>query len=73
VTKKTPVGIVTGAMRENQQVCLTTLKNLDANQVDMQTTLFIGNSKTFVIENKMVTPRGYGDKYDLSIPNLKNS
>jgi precorrin-3B C17-methyltransferase len=63
----TPAGIVTGAMRENEQVCLTTLGNIDATQVDMQTTIFIGNSKTFVFENRMVTPRGYGDKYDLNI------
>lgn len=67
----TPVGIVTGAMRENQRVILTTLENLDADRVDMQTTLFVGNSKTFVIENRMVTPRGYGDKYDLSIGDRK--
>ncbi len=63
----TPTGIVTGAMRKNQQVFLTTLANLDSNLVDMQTTVFIGNSKTFVFENRMVTPRGYGDKYNLSI------
>jgi precorrin-3B C17-methyltransferase len=69
---ETPVGIVTGAMRENQRVCLTTLENLDKNQVDMQTTVFIGNSKTIVFENRMVTPRGYGDKYDLSIINRKD-
>jgi precorrin-3B C17-methyltransferase len=69
---KTPVGIVTGAMRKNQQVRLTTLDNLDTTQIDMQTTLFIGNSKTFSIENKMVTPRGYGNKYNLSLNNLKN-
>jgi precorrin-3B C17-methyltransferase len=64
---ETPAGIVTGAMRQNEQVFLTTLGNIDANQVDMQTTIFIGNSKTLVFENRMVTPRGYGDKYDLSI------
>jgi precorrin-3B C17-methyltransferase len=66
-SSETPVGIVTGAMRENEQVCLTTLANMDATQVGMQTTIFIGNSKTLVFENRMVTPRGYGDKYDLSI------
>ena len=64
---ETPVGVVTGAMRENQRVALVTLENLDTDAVDMQTTLFIGNSTTFVFENKMVTPRGYGDKYNLSI------
>ena len=64
---ETPVGIVTGAMRKNQRVHLTTLDNLAENQVTMQTTVFIGNSKTFVFENRMVTPRGYGDKYDLNV------
>ncbi len=62
----TPVGIVTGAMRDNQRVSLTTLANLDTAIVDMQTTLFVGNSATFRFENKMVTPRGYGDKYRLA-------
>lgn len=62
---ETPVGIVTAAMRENQRVWLTNLENIDVGMVDMQTTLFIGNSKTFVFEEKMVTPRGYGEKYDL--------
>ena len=68
---KTPVGIVTGAMRENQQVCLTTLENLDTPTVDMQTTVFIGNSKTFVFDNRMVTPRGYGDKYNFEMQVIK--
>lgn len=69
---ETPVGIVTGAMRENQGICLTTLENLNSGKVDMQTTLFIGNSKTFVYQNRMVTPRGYGDKYELGINNRKD-
>jgi precorrin-3B C17-methyltransferase len=68
---ETPVGIVTGAMRENQRVCLTTLENLNSSRVDMQTTLFIGNSKTFVYEHRMVTPRGYGDKYDFEMQVIK--
>ena len=62
----TPVGIVTGAMRENQRVSLTTLADLDTDIVDMQTTLFVGNSRTFRFGDKMVTPRGYGDKYRLA-------
>jgi precorrin-3B C17-methyltransferase len=68
---ETPVGIVTGAMRKNQRVCLTTLENLNSSRVDMQTTLFIGNSKTFVYEHRMVTPRGYGDKYDFEMQVIK--
>ena len=63
----TPVGIVTGAMRENQRVRLTSLGDLDTSAVDMQTTLFIGNSSTFVYQDRMTTPRGYGDKYKLAL------
>ena len=61
----TPVGIVTGAMRENQRVRLTTLEDLHQADVDMQTTVFIGNSSTFNYDGFMVTPRGYADKYDI--------
>jgi precorrin-3B C17-methyltransferase len=62
----TPVGIVTGAMRDNQRVTLTTLDRLDQAEVDMQTTVFVGNSKTFVYDGMMVTPRGYAEKYDIN-------
>jgi precorrin-3B C17-methyltransferase len=61
----TPVGIVTGAMRDNQRVSLTTLADLHRSAVDMQTTVFIGNSNTFAYDGFMVTPRGYTQKYDI--------
>lgn len=61
----TPVGVVTGAMRENQQVTLTTLADLHRAHVDMQTTVFIGNSATFNYDGFMITPRGYSNKYDI--------
>ena len=35
------------------------LKELRDTQVDMFTTVFIGNSQTKEIDGKMVTPRGY--------------
>ncbi|QTA83071.1 Precorrin-3B C(17)-methyltransferase [Desulfonema limicola] len=63
--KNTPAGIVTGAMRENQHIQLTTLENLHTAEVDMQTTVFIGNSTTFDYQGFMVTPRGYARKYNL--------
>ncbi len=62
----TPAGVVTGAMRSNQRVAITTLSDLAEADVDMQTTLFIGNSTTMVYRNFMITPRGYTDKYNLS-------
>ncbi len=63
--KRTPVGIVTRAMREGQRMEIVTLETLDKAPVDMQTTVFIGNASTFAYENAMVTPRGYSRKYDL--------
>ncbi len=59
----TPVGIVTGAMRENQRVTVTTLEDLHRADVDMQTTVFVGNSATFNYDGFMITPRGYAEKY----------
>jgi precorrin-3B C17-methyltransferase len=61
----TPVGIVARAMRAGQRVWLTRLDRLDAAEVDMQTTVFIGNGDTLIYEECLITPRGYTEKYDL--------
>ena len=37
------------------------LEALRDTQVDMFTTVFIGNTQTKVLNGKMVTPRGYRD------------
>ena len=62
----TPVGIVTAATRENESITVTTLAHLLEAEINMQSTVIIGNSKTFQWREFMVTPRGYADKYDLS-------
>ena len=62
---KTPAGIVTGATRENEMIRLTTLQAMPDQEIGMQTTVIIGNSTTFIWQNKMITPRGYRAKYDL--------
>ena len=56
---KTAVGIVKGAMREQEMVIVTDLASMLDTDVDMQTTVIIGNSKTFVWNNLLITPRGY--------------
>lgn len=56
---ETVCGIVSNIGREGQQSRVLTLKELRETQVDMFTTVFIGNSETKVINGKMVTPRGY--------------
>ncbi len=61
----TPVGIVTGAMRENQCVSFTTLDQMDTAQVGMQTVVFIGSSASLRYLDFLFTPRGYSKKYDL--------
>lgn len=61
----TPVGVVTGAMRENQQVCFTRLDQLDQAEVGMQTVLFIGSSTSLRYMDFLFTPRGYAKKYAL--------
>jgi precorrin-3B C17-methyltransferase len=55
----TPVGIVKHAGRAGEQVTVTALKDLACNEVDMATTIVVGNSTTQVIAGRMVTPRGY--------------
>jgi len=64
---ETPVGVVRLAYREGQQVSMISLAELCAGQaeIDMSTIIIVGNSRTFVYEGKMVTPRGYGAQYDL--------
>lgn len=55
----TPVGIVKAAMRDNEEVTITDISSMLSHDIDMQTTVIIGNSQTFVWEGRIVTPRGY--------------
>lgn len=64
-SEDTPVGIVTGAMRENQNIAVTTLGELHNANVGMQSTVFIGNSTTARYGDFLYTLRGYGKKYGL--------
>ena len=52
-------GTVSNIAREGEEAHVMTLKELRDTQVDMFTTVFIGNSQTKEINGKMVTPRGY--------------
>ncbi len=62
---ETPVGVVRAAMREAQSVTLIPLAELHRADVDMRTTVFIGNRTTVTHGGYMITPRGYAAKYDL--------
>ncbi len=59
-----PVGIVKNCAREGETIEITTLSRIDYEKIDMFTILIIGNSKTYVKSGKMITPRGYLQKYE---------
>ncbi|MCW4024438.1 MAG: precorrin-3B C(17)-methyltransferase [Candidatus Bathyarchaeota archaeon] len=59
INPDTPVGIVRQAGREGEKATITTLKDLLNCEIDMVTTIVVGNSMTRVVEGKMVTARGY--------------
>ncbi len=61
----TPVGIVVGAMRQNQNIEIVPLDKLHEAYVDMQTTVFIGSTASIRYLGFMFTPRGYSEKYNL--------
>ncbi len=61
---QTPVGWVRNAYREDEEVHLTNLGSLAAEPIDMWTTVVIGSSRTEVMGGRMVTRRGYADKYE---------
>lgn len=56
---ETPAGIVRNAGRPGEEVIVTTLRELPEQPVDMLTTVIIGNSQTFTVNGRLVTPRGY--------------
>ena len=56
---KTPVGYVRQAGREDEKVKVTTLAELDPEDVDMFTVILIGNSQSYIEGEKFITPRGY--------------
>ncbi|MDW8136005.1 MAG: precorrin-3B C(17)-methyltransferase [Thermodesulfobacterium sp.] len=59
----TVVAVVISAMRENQKIYLTTLRDLKEEWVDMHSTLIVGNSQSFFSGNWFITSRGYEKKY----------
>ena len=56
---ETPVAIVRNAGREDERVTAATLGTMLEHEIDMLTVIIIGNSKTFMKNGKIITPRGY--------------
>lgn len=62
-SEKTVVGIVKKAYDIEQEMYITTLGNIDYDKIDMHTILIIGNKTTYVKNGRMITHRGYEEKY----------
>ena len=55
----TPVGIVRNFGRKGEQTVITTVKEMLSHEIDMATTIIVGNSTTHTLNQRMVTSRGY--------------
>jgi len=55
----TPVAVARNLYRPGEAIHLTTLGELDPEQVDMFTLVLIGSSQTFRYGSRLITPRGY--------------
>ncbi len=55
----TVCGFVRNIGRDQEEAHIVSLAELRDTQVDMFTTVFVGNSQTKVLDGRMVTPRGY--------------
>ena len=70
-TAETPVGYVRQAGREEQEIKVTTLGEFDPEDVDMFTVILIGNSQSYIEEDKIITPRGYYRENPLPLEGTK--
>jgi cobalt-precorrin 5A hydrolase/precorrin-3B C17-methyltransferase len=62
----TPVAIVRGAYRADEQITLTTLGTFQPEQVDMFSLVLIGNASTRRYHDWLITPRGYLENSQLA-------
>lgn len=58
----TPLALVKNAGREDTHINLSTLGAFDYTQADMLSVLVVGNSQTYILGDRMITPRGYSYK-----------
>lgn len=60
--RHTPVAIARAVTRPDEQITLTTLGELDVQQVDMFSLVLVGNSQTRRLGRWLATPRGYREE-----------
>jgi len=55
----TPVGIVRNAKRHGEKAVISNLAEFTRCEIDMFTTVIVGNSQSYVENGRLITPRGY--------------
>ena len=55
----TPVGLARNVGRKGEAITLTTISKMLRFKIDMVTIIIVGNSATHVLNNRMITKRGY--------------
>ena len=56
---ETPAGYVRNAGREGETHEVLTLGEIMTRDIDMLCTIIIGNSQTYILDGRIITPRGY--------------
>jgi precorrin-3B C17-methyltransferase len=59
IEEERPCGFVENIGREGKRAVTCTLRELRETQVNMFTTVFIGNSGSELVNGKLITKRGY--------------
>ena len=59
IEEERPCGFVENIGREGTKAVVCTLKELRETQVNMFTTVFIGNAGSEIVNGKLITKRGY--------------
>ena len=57
--KETPILIARQVGRKDQKISFRTLEDFPYDRIDMLTLIIVGNSKTKLVGNKFISPRGY--------------
>lgn len=65
---ETPVGWVRNAYRPEEEVHFTTLGALADEPIDMWSVVIIGSSRTEMLGGRLVTRRGYAERYGVDSP-----
>ncbi len=61
----TPVAIVRNAYRDGREIKISNLNDFLDGYIDMFSIIIIGNSKSYIYKNYIITPRNYNIKYNL--------